>query len=153
MAEGLSFCNRCGADLKPTETLVSINKPKFLPLIIGLGIIMLTGLTIGGLATVFAALMEFFRIGFPIEGLMMLGILSIVVIFGSVWVLGRQVSRLINLYLESGESSKETKKEKANKKLTAKRPAEINAIPIQPNMSVTEHTTRTLDQAYREKQS
>lgn len=153
VAQGISFCNRCGADLKPTETLISINKPKALPHLIVLSMILLTGLTIGGLATVLGILFQFFRNGFPIAALMILGSLSLIVILGSVIALSRQVSRLVNSYLDTGKSFKEIKKEKTSKILSPKNLAEIDAVPIQPIMSVTEHTTRTLDQAYREKQS
>lgn len=153
VAHGLSFCNRCGANLAPTETLVAINRPQGLLWIIALGLIMLTGITIGGLAVVFAALMEFFRLGFPMVSVMMLAVLGIIILFSSVWALSRQVSRMLNLYLEPGESATAAKQEKPNKKLTAKRPAEITTTPVQPLRSVTENTTRTLDPVYREQES
>lgn len=153
IATGLSFCNRCGANLTPTETTISVNRPQGLLIIIALGIIMLTGITIGGIAVVFAALMEFFKMGFPFPGIMTLAFLAILTIFGSVWVLSRLLSRVLNLYVEPGKSVEEIKKEKQTRKLAAKHSPELTTAPIQPLRSVTENTTRTLDPVYREQEN
>jgi hypothetical protein len=146
VTQGLSYCNRCGNNLMPSESFVSIDKPKGLAIAIPFGFLMITGIAIGGLAVVFAFIMELFRREFPIDSLMGLAIFGLLMLFGIAALLSRQLSRLISAYLETSEHTEKPKKTKLNLK---KQPTEI-AAPLTPVMSVTEHTTRTLDPIYKE---
>ena len=144
LAQGLNYCNRCGVDLSPSESLVSAGKPTGLVWVISLGLTMTTGVAVGGLALVFIFVQAFIMRGFPIEATIILAIFSLSLLFGTTVLLSRQLTRLVSTYLESGEIQKPKKL-----KLSAKQPAEI-AAPCEPISSVTEHTTRTLEPMYQE---
>ena len=146
LVQGLSYCNRCGNNLMPPESLVSATKPKGLVLAIPFGFLMITGIAVGGLALVFAFIMEFFKRGLPMDSLMTLAIIGLVMLFAIAALLSRQLSRLISAYLETDEPREKLKKTKLNIK---QQPDEI-AASLEPVMSVTEHTTRTLDPIYKE---
>lgn len=146
LAQGLSYCNRCGASLASSELLIVDNKSKLIFFPISLGILMIPGIVVGGITLVFLFVMEFFRKGLPIEAIMILAISAILTLFVTAGLLSRQISRLINAYLASGESQNHDKP-----KLNARQPiAEIPAPLRMPVTSVTEHTTRTLDPIYQE---
>ncbi len=140
----LSYCNRCGTDLKPTESLVSTGKPKGLAVIVALSMAMTVGLAIGGLAVIFTLLMELVKAGFPLSDAMILAVLSLLMLCGTVALLSRQLSRLIGVYLQSGDATQPKKTT-----LSAQLPTQI-AAPRKPMMSVTEHTTRTLEPSPKE---
>lgn len=145
VTQGLSYCNRCGADLKPSESLVSTGKPKGLAVIVPLSMAMTVGLALGGIAAVFNLLMELIRSGFPVKDAMTLAVISLLMLFGTVVLLGRQLSKLIGVYLKSGDDTQPKKP-----KLSGQPPAQLNA-PREPVLSVTEHTTRTLAPSYKER--
>ncbi len=65
LTQGLSYCNRCGADLKPSESLVSNSKPSGLGYVIAFGMIMMTGIALGGLALVLILVSELARRSYP----------------------------------------------------------------------------------------
>lgn len=141
----LSYCNRCGADLKPTESLVSTGKPKGLAVIVSLSMAMTVGLAIGGLPVIFTLLMGLIKAGFPLHDAMILAVLSLLMLFGTVALLSRQLSRLIGVYLQSGDATQPKKS-----KLSGQLPAQI-AASLEPMLSVTEHTTRTLEPSHKER--
>lgn len=145
VTQALSYCNRCGADLKPTESLVSTGKPKGLAVIIPLAMAMTVGLALGGLGVIFTLLMALIKSGFPVSDAMTLAVISLLMLFGTVVLLGRQLSKLIGVYLKSGDDTQPKKQ-----KLNAQPPAQLNA-PREPVVSVTEHTTRTLAPSYKER--
>jgi hypothetical protein len=141
----LSYCNRCGSDLKPTESLVSTGKPKGLAVIVSLSMAMTVGLAIGGLPVIFTLLMKLIKAGFPMNEAMILAVLSLLMLFGTVALLSRQLSRLIGVYLQSGDTTQPKKS-----KLSEQLPAQI-AAPRERMLSVTEHTTRTLEPSHKER--
>jgi hypothetical protein len=149
-AQGLSYCNRCGANLSLSESLVSTDKPKGLGFVISLGLMMTTGVALGGLALALVFALEFFKKGFPIEAVTILAVLSLVMLFGTTALLSRQLSRLISVYLESGASAMRPKKAKLSE---AAAPLTAIDAPREPALSVTEHTTRTFDPKYLERKT
>lgn len=142
VVEGLSYCNRCGADLKPSESLVPKSKPAGLVWAILIGFVMTTGAAVGGLAVLFAFALEFFKRGFPTNSLTTLAIVGLLMLVGTVALLSRQMSRLINLYLQSADAPRPK-----NTRLSGQVPPQLGA-PREPVSSVTEHTTRTFEPSY-----
>ena len=145
LAEGLSYCNRCGANLSPTEFIVPRDRPKVLIAPIIVGLVMTTGLALGGLAVVFAFAMEFFRHGFPIEATVILSILGLLTLFKATTTLSGQMSRLMDAFLEPGEVIRKQKPQ-----LSGAPPAQLDA-PRVPVSSITDHTTRNFAPIYRER--
>ncbi len=143
-AIGLNYCNRCGANLNtsPAEAElapVSITKP-----IIVIGLILLT-ITLGGFAAVIEGatrLGEVFHQNDPVIATIVMGMFTIMV---ADFMLLLQLSRLIKASMQRP----------ALKKLPKQEPAKQIAAPVAPVAyapmpSVTDHTTRTLEPAYRE---
>ncbi|MFN2455718.1 MAG: zinc ribbon domain-containing protein [Pyrinomonadaceae bacterium] len=144
LAEGLSFCNRCGADLKPSESLVSNSKPSGLGYVVAFGMILTTGITLGGLALVLKLVLELVRRNYP--DTTVLAIVSLMIIFGSVALLSRQISRLIGVYLQPNNLAQP----KRLKPTTLPAAAQLD-VPRESVASVTEHTTRTFEPSYKER--
>jgi hypothetical protein len=147
LTQELSYCNRCGADLKPSESLVSTGKPKGIAYIVPLSMAMTIGVALGGLAVVFSFLMELMKAGFPLNNAMILAVFSLLMLLGTVALLSRHSSRLIGVYLQSGDAIQPKKP-----KLSGQPPAQLDASR-EPVLSVTEHTTRTLEPSYRQQRT
>ena len=143
-AIGLNYCNRCGANLSTSLAEaelgpVSITKP-----IIVIGLILLT-ITLGGFAAVIEGatrLGEVFHQNDPVIATIFMGMITIMVADVMLLI---QLSRLFNAAL----------RRPALKKLPKQEPAKQIAAPVAPvayppMASVTDHTTRTLQPAYRE---
>lgn len=147
LTQGLSYCNRCGGELKPSESLIAPNKPGGLGFVIAFGMALTTGIAIGGMAVVLLFIGEMFRRGIPKDSVELFAILSFLMLFGSVALLGRQMSRLIGVYLQPGNTAPQKQiKAVASPSLPA---AQLDAAR-QPAASVIEHTTRTLNPLYKE---
>lgn len=149
VTEELSFCNRCGTDLKPNQSLVLTGKPKGLAVIIPFTMILTAGLAVGGIVVVFLILMKLLEAGIPSGEAMVLPIISLLLLAGTVALLGRQLSRLIGVYLQSGDASKSKNSKVTKPELSGQSSIQI-VEPRQPMSSVTEHTTRILELAHKE---
>jgi hypothetical protein len=145
LTQELSYCNRCGANLSPPEALATVSRPAGLGWIISLGTVMTTGVAVGGLTLVLALVLELFKGGFPAANTTAIGIVSLVLLLGTVALLSRQLSRLITIYLQP-DNTAQPKKAKSR----VKPPVQL-AAPLEPLPSVTEHTTRTFEPSYRQR--
>lgn len=133
IAQGLSYCNRCGVSLikresseaGPVATLATAT----------------TIVSLGGLGLILGGLIALKEAGLPGEvlvGFMLLCFLIIVIVdFGLLWQLSHVLKRSRLPRFEEDI--------KAPASISAAHPAAL----AEPGMSVTENTTRTLDAVYR----
>jgi hypothetical protein len=141
LAPGLSYCNRCGANLKePSASRSASNTVSITAFLIAITLIGLIGLGIilGGAVT----LTQDAHLGEPIVGFFML--FSFLIVAITEIMLGRQLSRLI--------STNERKAIAAPPQPVMHgdfRPAPPRTLS-EPVPSVTENTTRTLDYSRNE---
>ena len=145
---GLPYCNRCGADLggvvaPHTEpAVISVTKPT---LIISLT---LAAVTLGG----FAGLIEGAQAlsinlhggsNDPLIALIVMGMITILTV--DIFLI-RQLSRVITAALSATVQPKRQSKVAAHPNPQLQRP---NTARLEPAPSVTEHTTRFFEPAYR----
>jgi uncharacterized membrane protein YvbJ len=142
VAQGLTYCNQCGAKLSGAKgdgvTKVAKAQPDFLVwaivaiFVVGLGSIM--------------GLMGILKVQFNAN-------LGIVVIFSLIIFLLMLVVEGVFISLlfgsKDGEGKKERLKEQATKELDAAQPR----VLTEPVSSVTEHTTRAFEPVYRQKRA
>ncbi|HLM03114.1 MAG TPA: zinc ribbon domain-containing protein [Pyrinomonadaceae bacterium] len=125
--EGLRYCNRCGANLAaesgaPPPRLFGI-------LLMLLGAVVVVG--VAGLAAIFFFSIEFMSRGnIPAETLVFLLVFTLVV-FGIEAMLIRQLSRVLSVYLKSGDSAATE-----NSKSSKTPPQQLQ--PQQPTRELTE---------------
>jgi hypothetical protein len=141
--QGLSYCNRCGANLQPSESLVRAGKPTGLVWLIGFGLAMM-GTPIGGVALVSDLVIRLLAQGVPFKQLMGLAIVMLVMVFGTAVLLTRLLSPLVKAYLQLDAPVKSTKKELSGRAAAAQLEA-----PQEPVSSVTENTTRAFEPIFR----
>lgn len=139
----LPYCNRCGANLslltsQPQNVQVSLTKPI---LIIG---IVLTLLTLGGFGGIISGTIEMVKSGagnmapaIPIFGMPTILIIDILLI--------RQLSKLINAALSPGQLQARQPLPQIQSDHSFSRPV----TRLEPGRSVTENTTRFLENDYR----
>ena len=143
-AIGLHYCNRCGANLNTTLAEaelapVSVTKPAIV-----IGLIILT-ITLGGFTAVIegaTTLGQVFHQTDPVLATIVMGMITIMV---TDIMLILQLSRLINAALHR-PAVKKLPKQEAAKQIAAP----VAPVAYAPMPSVTDHTTRTLEPAYRE---
>jgi hypothetical protein len=142
ISEGLSYCNRCGADLKPPQFPIVISRPRGMGLIIGFGFFVTAGIALGGLSLALVIATQLARIGFPVEAAATLTIVAMGLVFGSVVMVGRQLTTLVKSYVSTPSVNPQPQ--------LSGRPQAVLPPPRIPVPSVIEHTTRTLDQVGRD---
>jgi hypothetical protein len=142
-ATGLSFCNRCGANLNTTMTTTQVIHTGGLAIpttMIGLSVI---SLTLGGFALLIKGavlLATVLQGNDAILAVVMFGILTILI---ADIMLIRLLSRLIMARLQTGHPAQPIQ-------LVGNEPAkQIHARAPDYTSSVTEHTTRTLSEVKR----
>jgi hypothetical protein len=146
LIQEVSYCNRCGANLKPVSNQTIIAPTKLVGATWAIPIAMAL-VTLGGFALVFSIVMSLIDRGIKLEeGPMVLVIFSLVIVLFIDMLLARQLSRVISMPQLPEEPSK-SKKSKPVEKI---RPQQLSA-PREPVMSVTEHTTRTFEPVYKER--
>jgi len=142
---GLNYCNRCGANLsaltsQPEIVQFSLTKPAAF-----LGILMLF-LTLGGFALLVGgarALASVVHGSDPLIAMIFMGMLVILIVD---IFLARQLTKLINAALRTGSTSNKPNQFAPVANSTQfSRPANT---PFIPASSVTENTTRFLEDAY-----
>ena len=141
----LSYCNRCGANLKPISNQSGVPPTK----VIGAAwaISMAVALvTLGGFGMIFGLVMALITRGLSLsaEGMVLI-FFSSLVILAIDWLLVRQLSRVLNVPQLSSDATQAKKP-----KLTEQAVRQIDA-PREPVSSVTEHTTRTFEPIHRER--
>lgn len=146
VAEGLKYCNRCGESLAggPESPAAGLTGPAWaFSLAISL-------ITLAGLAMLFVLALKLIRGAgdfTPAAGVMMLSVL--ILIFLVDLLLAWQFSRVVGLQRARDKSAGRARPD-ARPELSERQPARLDA-PREPFISVTEHTTRTLDTVARER--
>jgi len=143
-AIGLNYCNRCGANLSAPGsqvelTPISITKPT---IVISIAVLLLTLLGFTALVEGAAKMAPFFQQNDPIVATIVLGMATLMV--GDIMLL-RLLSRLISAALNRPSPQKNLQQGNKVNQLPAPAPG-----AFVPAGSVTDHTTRTLDVAYRQ---
>ena len=147
---GLSYCNRCGANLNlATMTTQVVQVGSMTKPIVALSAAT-TVTTLGGLAMVFIAAAEMASMqvrGEPVMAIIVLGMLTTLI---TGLMLIRQLSRIITASLQQKQSI--PVQPQPPQFVPAERSARqlANAQPGYVVPSVTEHTTRTLASSYKE---
>ena len=149
VAEGLKYCNRCGASLAagPDAPAGALTGPAWA---ISLA---MTLITLGGLSMLFVVGLTLVKRGSdisPSAGIMMLSVLALIALVD--WMLVRQLARVIHLYGAGGPppGARPADAARGRAELAEPQPARLDA-PREPFISVTEQTTRTLEQVPRER--
>ena len=146
VAEGLKYCNRCGASLwaGPEAPAAGLTGPAWA---ISLAMSLIT---LGGIAMLFVIALQVVRRGTDISpgaGIMMLSVLFVILVIDL--ILGRQLSRVIDIFRRQAEAGVRPRPA-ARPELEERQAGRLEA-PREPFISVTENTTRTLDHVARER--
>lgn len=158
VSEGMSYCNRCGAKLKPVseEIVPVVSSPPPVRVAAGAAWAMAAAvafITLGGFALIFSLVMIFVSKGLSIdEGRLALIIISLLVILLVDWQLLRQFTRLTSGKAQAPDDAPA----KPEKRQLSGKPSAVPpqlAAPREPIGSVTENTTRTFDHVYRERET
>ena len=138
----LSYCNRCGANLKPTESGVPPAKLVGAAWAISLAVALVT---LGGFGMIFGLVFALITRGMSLSaGGIGLVVLSSLVILAIDWLLIRQLSRALDLPRAARETTT------TQPALNENSPA-LLAAPPQPVSSVTDRTTRFFEPAVRDR--
>jgi hypothetical protein len=149
VAEGLKYCNRCGASLvaEGGAPASGLTGPAW-------AISLATALiTLGGLAMIFVISLQLIIRGIelsPAAGIMMLAFLAAITFVDAMLI--RQLSRVIDLRGGAPAPARRARPEPAQERpaLEEKQPARLDAMR-EPPLSVVDQTTRTLERAPRER--
>lgn len=144
LTQEMSYCNRCGANLRSTSNLPAISPPKFVGAVWAISIAVVL-ITLGGFGMLFGLIMALITRGFSISkpGVFLI-FCALMVILAIAWLLVQQLSRLLSMPQLTGETV-----QPRIPKLSEKPALQVSA-PREPVPSVTENTTRTLESVYRE---
>lgn len=138
----LSYCNRCGANLKPLQSGVPPGKLVGASWAISVAVALVT---LGGFGMIFGLVLALISSGMSLSaGGVGLVVLSSLIILAIDWLLIRQLSRVLDLprARETATVSQPTLNEDSPTLLAA---------PRQPVSSVTDRTTRTFEPVVRER--
>jgi len=145
LASELSYCNRCGANLKPLSNQSAVAPTKLVGAAwaISAAIILVT---LGGFGMIFGVVMALITRGLNLSGGgMTLVVFSLMAVVAIVWLLVRQLSRVLSMPQLPGEA------------VPAQKPS-LNEGPVrqitevrEPVSSVTDHTTRIFEPISRER--
>ena len=139
----LSYCNRCGANLKPTESGVPHAKLVSAAWAVSLAVAFVT---LGGFGMIFGLVFALITRGMSLSaGGIGLVILSSLIILAIDWLLIRQLSRVLNLPRAAPETATVSQPS-----LEESSPPLLDA-PRQPVSSVTDRTTRTFEPVIRDR--
>src|SRR5215213_6227124 len=160
VSEGMSYCNRCGAKLKPVSEEVAVVSSSQPPVKVTNGAAWAMAaavalITIIGFGLVFSLVMVFVERGLSLEegrlAVIMTMLFSVLLID---WLLLRQFTRLTSgKALAPDEAAPKAEKQRKLPGKTAAAAAPQLAAPREPVASVTENTTRTFDPVYRERET
>src|SRR5687768_15458812 len=142
LTQGLVYCNRCGANLKPAA---SVPPAKLVGVAWAISAAIAL-VTLGGFGMIFGLVMALITRGMSLSGGgMTMVVFTLLMILGIDWLLVRQLSRVLDV---TGLPGKGTPAIKSGETVVLK----IGA-PLEPLSSVTDHTTRILDPVRRERDS
>lgn len=123
MKDGLRYCNRCGANLIAERSA----PPRLFALIVILSVVVLIAITIGFLLILFFG-SELVSKGSSESIAFVFLIIFSLVVLGVIWLIVRQLARLISVYLETSET-------KAQPKIRAKAAADETKNQIPPQQT------------------
>ena len=139
----LSYCNRCGANLRPLQSGVPTGKLVGASWAISVAVALVT---LGGFGMIFGLVLALISSGMSLSaGGIGLVIVSSLIILAIDWLLIRQLSRVLNLPRAARETA------------TVSQPAldedspTLLAAPPQPVSSITDRTTRTFEPVVRDR--
>jgi hypothetical protein len=127
----LNYCNRCGARVDKPATVENSSPTGYLSMAAGF-------VGLGGLGLTVGLIAMLLKNGVVIEAVVMLALAFLATIFGMTFLMIRQVSQMSNTSLPKKEKVFETPQ------LNQPSTAQLEE-PRQPARSVTENTTRTLE--------
>ncbi|HEX8846099.1 MAG TPA: zinc ribbon domain-containing protein [Pyrinomonadaceae bacterium] len=149
LLQEMSYCNRCGASLKPVSGQAVVAPPQRWTGAAWAISAAVALITLGGFVLVFSVVMALVTRGIDLsKGGFALVSFALMVILAVDWMLIRQLSRVISKAETAGDSQ-QTRKQKA---VAEKTPAQL-AAPRTPASSVTDHTTRTFEPIHRARDS
>jgi hypothetical protein len=144
----MTYCKRCGANLKPAASQAVVSRARSggaawaVPAAVA-------AITLGGFALIFALVMVLVTRGIKLEeGWLVLIISSLLAILAIDWLLIRQLPGLL---LGRTPATEEGGQPAEKRSLSEKPAPQLAAARREPASSVTEHTTRTFDLVYRER--
>lgn len=139
----LSYCNRCGANLKPTESGVPPVKLVGAAWAVSLAIALIT---LGGFGMIFSLVFALINRGSSLStGGVGLIVLVSLIILSIDWLLIRQLSRVLNLPRAAHATAT------ASQRALNESSPTLLAAPRQPVSSVTDRTTRTFEPVVRDR--
>lgn len=145
ITQELSYCNRCGANLKTVSNHVGVAPTKLVGAAWAISVA-ITLVTLGGFGMIFGLMMALITRGVNLsEGGMVLILFSLLGILGIDWLLVRQLSRMLGMPQLSGDAPA------AQKPNLEEKPVQQISEAREPVSSVTDHTTRTFEPIYRER--
>lgn len=141
----LSYCNRCGANLKPAESAVPPARLVGAAWAVSLAVALVT---LGGFGMIFGLVFVLITSGMSLSaGGAVLVLLSSLIILFIDWLLIRQLSRVLDL--PRGRIDAATPHQPA----LYEKPLTPLASPHQPISSVTDHTTRAFQPIVKDRET
>jgi hypothetical protein len=145
LASELSYCNRCGANVKPISSQSGVPPRKLVGVAWAISIAVAL-ITLGGFGMIFTLVMALIARGISLSSSGMFWIsFSLLVILAIDWLLVRQLSRVLDMPQLPADAAQPKKS-----KLSQEPKRQIDAPP-EPVSSVTEHTTRAFEPIHRER--
>ena len=145
VTQELSYCSRCGANLKPLVSQAGLPPSKLVGAAWAISIAV-TLVTLGGLGMVFAVVITLIERGIGLSpGGMILVFCAMLFILAVAAMLVRQLSRVLSIPQLSSDVLPSQKPNLVEKPVHQITPAR------EPGSSVTDHTTRTFDPIYKER--
>lgn len=143
----LSYCNRCGANLKPLSTQTGGLHSKLVGAswAISMAVVLVT---LGGFGMMFSLVMTLINNGVNLSGGgMVLIVFCLLVILAVVSLLVRQLSRVLDVAQLLGGA---TQSKQPNQPILSEKPVQQIGAPREP-VSVTEQTTRMFEPILKER--
>jgi hypothetical protein len=138
----LSYCNRCGANLKPLSNQSGGSPAKLggATWAISLAVVLVT---LGGFGMIFSLVGALIRTGVNLSGGgMVLIVFCLLIIVAVVSLLIRQLSRVLDIAQLSGSAPQS---KQPHQPMLSEKPVQQIAAPREPVASVTEQTTRVFE--------
>lgn len=147
LAQGLRYCNRCGAKLMLSADTTEKESPHIKLAEVAQYVSVATGfIGLGGLFLIVILVRELLKRGVETSAIVLLTVLSLLIVFGISALLIRQLSSVLGIYLQSGSVGESEKLALSGQTAALEESSE-------PVPSVIEHTTRTLEPSYRERKT
>ena len=144
----LSYCNRCGAQLKPPPNQSGEAHSKLVGATwaISLAVVLIT---LGGFGMMFGLVMALISNGINLSGggMVLLGF-GLLIILAVASLLIRQLSRVLDVAQLSGGAPQS---KQSHQPILSEKPVQQIGAPREPVASVTEHTTRMFEPVIKDR--